>query len=82
MVESLSNPTPLTVTVVCVGTTGEGKSSFCKLLYQKNMGEDSSNFYDTLNIDSTIMENLAVEITKNGGTIVDTPGWADTKGQV
>ncbi len=43
-------------------------------------GKESKNFKESDLMASTQMESLSVEITPDGGFIIDTPGWSDTKG--
>ena len=78
MVESHQNPTPLKVTIVCISCSGKGKSALCKQIYRKNMGRESTKFKESNHINSTVMETLDVDITTDGATIIDSPGFSDT----
>lgn len=80
MVDLGLNPTPLKATIVCISCSGKGKSSLCKHIYRKNMGRESTKFKESNHVDSTVMETLDVDITTHGATIIDSPGFSDTKG--
>jgi predicted GTPase len=65
-----------------IGVTGHGKSQFCTYLYTFLTGQHFPLFKISANKQSTHMDSLVIadKVGKGQGKIIDTPGWADSRG--